>query len=359
MFERLKEFAHRHKKWEPLVFFTCGFAFDAMLLHRIDDPLMLAHQGIYLTLAALIIAWDLFCEEGKGAVASWLNRVWKYREGILHFILGTLLNVYTIFYFKSGSFLGSIYFIILLGTLLFLNEVRPKNISKHFLRNALFGLCLISYMNILVSIAAGSIGPVVFLTAVAVAYLIYTAYLRFLKSRLSERNLFRDIHAPFLCIAVIYAGLYFAKVLPPVPLSVKYIGIYHDVKKEGGDYKLTYTRPKWRFWESGDQTFLARPGDKIYCFAKIFSPTRFQDQLSLRWRHKNAKGDWEDWGSLPLNITGGREEGYRLYAEKAKFQAGKWRVALETRDGREVGRISFEIQDIAATEPVEYHYDVH
>lgn len=359
MLQQLQEKMHKYKKWEPAVFFTCGFIFDAMLLHRIDDPLMLTHQALYLIMSAVIIAWDMFCEQGKGSVPNWLGRIWKYREGILHFLLGTLLNVYTIFYFKSGSFVSSIYFLLLLAMLLFLNEVRPSRLSKHYLRNALFGLCLISYMNILVSIVVGSIGTLVFLLAIAIAYLVHSVFMRWLRSRLEGRALFYDIQAPFLIIAALYAGLYFAKVLPPVPLSVKHIGIYHDITKVGDEYKLAYTRPKWRFWETGDQTFEARPGDKIYCFAKIFSPTRFQDRLFVRWSRKDEKRGWQAWDAIPFPIVGGREDGFRGYTVKTNYEPGKWRVAIETQDGREVGRIGFEIIASDSAEPLEVHYDIH
>lgn len=359
MLDQLQEKIQPYRKYDHLIFFVCGFVFDAILLQRIDDPLMLIHQGVYLVLAALLIAWDIFHEEGRFSVSPRFSKVWNYREGILHFLLGTLLNVYTIFYFKSGSFIGSIYFLLLLALLLFLNEARPKKISKHFLRNALFGLCLMSYMNILVSIAVGSIGTLVFLLAIAIAYLIYSGYMRFLRSRLEGRKLFRDIHAPFLFIAAIYVGLYFAKVLPPVPLSVNYIGIYHDVQREGADYKLAYTRSKWFFWQNGDQTFYAKPGDKIICFAKIFSPARFQGNLQVRWSYKDPKHGWQSWDAIPLTVTGGREDGFRVYTVKSNYQAGDWRASIETVDGREVGRISFEVIPIEASEPVEVLYDLH
>lgn len=359
MLENLKEKLHPFKKYEHLIFFVCGFIFDALLLHRIDDPLMLIHQGVYLILAALLIAWDIFHEEGRLTVSPRLSKAWNYREGILHFLLGTLLNVYTIFYFKSGSFIGSIYFLLLLALLLFLNEARPKKISKHFLRNALFGLCLMSYMNILVSIFVGSIGTLIFLLAIAIAYLIYSAYMRFLRTRLEGPRLFREIHAPFLFIATIYMALYFAKVLPPVPLSVKYIGIYHTVERENADYKLGYTRSKWLFWQNGDQSFYAKPGDQIICFAKIFSPARFQGKLRVRWSHKDPQRGWHSWDTIPLEVSGGREDGFRAYTVKSNYQPGDWRATIETEDGREVGRISFEIIPIDQSVAMETQYNLH
>jgi hypothetical protein len=288
--ESFKDVLHRHKKWEPLVFFVAGFTFDALLLHRIDDPLMLAHQALYLSIAAGMIALDLFCEHGKATIPARLQKIWSYREGLLHFILGTLLNVYTIFYFKSGTILSSLGFLSLLGGLLYLNEVRPSKIPKHALRNALFGLCLISYMNIIVPIAVGSIGVVVFLIALGAAACIHIGYTGLLKSRLGSQVILREIRLPFVNIAVLYSLLYFAKILPPVPLSMKHIGIYHEVSRaDGGGYRLGYTRPEWKFWESGDQTFVAYPGDKIFCFVQVFSPTNFKEQLFVRWQYDDIE----------------------------------------------------------------------
>ena len=345
MISRLKEFIHRHKKWEPLVFFVCGFSFDALLLHRIDDPLMLTHQAIYLSLAATIIAWDLFFDAGCATVPQWLLKVWTYREGILHFILGTLLNVYTIFYFKSGSILSSIIFLGLLAGLLFLNEVRPTHISKHVLRNALFSLCLISYLNIVVSIIIGSIGPWVFLTAVAVAGLILFAYSIFIARRIEARQVARNIRLPFLVVILTYTCLYLAKILPPVPLSLKHIGIYHDVTRVEGGYRLGSMKPNWKFWQSGDQDFKARAGDKLFCFVQIFSPTRFKDQLFVHWFFDDPKLGWTSSDSIALNVVGGRAEGYRGFASKSNYQPGDWRISIETKDGRELGRIGMTVSE--------------
>lgn len=344
MFDSVKETLHRHKKWEPLVFFVGGFAFDACLLHRIDDPLMLIHQALYLSLSAFLIAWDLLTEAGRARVPGWLVKVWNYREGVLHFLLWTLLNVYTIFYFKSGTLLSSILFLILLVALLILNEVRPPQISKHILRNALFGLCLISYLNIVVSILVGSIGVFVFLLAVAAALALLWLFAWVLKSRLDPTKVTREIRLPFLLITLLYTVLYLCKILPPVPLSVKHIGIYREITKDGENYRLGYARPAWRFWESGDQFFAARPGDKVYCFVQVFSPTRFQDQLFVHWQYHDPRLGWTRSDAIPLPVVGGRAEGFRGFTSKANYQPGEWRISVQTSDGREIGRIGLEIE---------------
>lgn len=348
-FEQARAFSHKHKKWEPLVFFTAGFIFDAFLLHRIDDPLMLAHQFIYLCISAFLISWDLIGETKELSVPKWLTKIWSYREGVLHFLLGTLLNVYTIFYFKSGTFISSFVFLLILAALLYLNEVRPPKISKHLLRNALFALCLISYLNIVVSIAAGTIGVFIFMLAIAAATLIHSFFVHILAKTLPANKVKREIRLPFFGVAIVYVLLYLLKVLPPVPLSVKHMGIYHEVVKENGFYKLGYTRPQWKFWESGDQTFEANPGDKIFCFIQVFSPSRFRDQLFVRWQYKDPKSGWTHSDAIALGISGGREEGFRGMTSKTNYTPGDWRVSVETSDGREVGRIGFTV--IEATNP--------
>ena len=148
---------------------------------------------------------------------------------------------------------------------------------------------------------------------------------------------------------IIYAILYFTKVLPPVPLSIKHIGIYHGVTRVDGGYQLEMRRPEWRFWESGDQTFEAAPGDKLYCFIQVFSPARFHDELKVRWRYRDPRSGWTKGDAIPLGVSGGREDGFRGFTTKANYSPGSWRVGVETSDGREIGRISFDVESVQAS----------
>src|SRR5690606_3919128 len=110
-----------------------------------------------------------------------------------------------------------------------------------------------------------------------------------------------------------------------------------------GSYVLKYSRPWWLFWERGAQTFYALPGDKLNCFVRIFSPTGFQDKVFLHWLRKNQRGQWESQDRISNEIVGGRDEGFRGFATKSNYTHGDWRVQIETEDGREIGRIHFEV----------------
>ena len=46
---------------------------------------------------------------------------------------------------------------------------------------------------------------------------------------------------------------------------------------------------------------------------------------------------------MPLQVTGGKQEGYAGYAYKQNWHPGDWKVSVETRDGREIGRRRFTV----------------
>ncbi|MNT64341.1 hypothetical protein D3C72_2022330 [compost metagenome] len=52
-----------------------------------------------------------------------------------------------------------------------------------------------------------------------------------------------------------------------------------------------------------------------------------------------------------MRITGGRKNGYRGFSTKANYTAGEWRISVETTDGREIGRIYFEVIKVAEPNP--------
>jgi hypothetical protein len=140
--------------------------------------------------------------------------------------------------------------------------------------------------------------------------------------------------------------------IPPVPLALTRIGIYHDVtRREGGGYRVTYTRPAWRFWQSGDQTFIAHPGDTIFCFFAIFSPASVRSTVRVRWLYFDPDKGRTDAGSFPVKISGGRIDGYRGFASKASYRPGDWQVRIETGDEREIGRINFTVEAAPPSAP--------
>jgi hypothetical protein len=64
----------------------------------------------------------------------------------------------------------------------------------------------------------------------------------------------------------------------------------------------------------------------------------------MRWYWKPEGRGWALQDTIPINIVGGREQGFRGYGVKANYQPGPWKVQVETTDGREIGRVYFDLE---------------
>ena len=350
---RAKTFYREHEPACTAGFFVAGFLFDTLAVGRIDKLHNVIHQATYLSLCALFTSLELRELYGDFAPPARLQTAWRYHAGATHFMLGTLLNIYTLFYFKSASFGASFVFLLILAALLAVNELRPFENSATTMRMGLFSLCLVSYFTYLVPMLAGSIGAWPFAGSMAAASAAVGLLVWLLQRRLSAHPdaVRRHVLAPFAAVAIGFAALYAAKLIPPVPLSLAAIGVYHDVRRDGDLYALTMTRPRWKFWQRGDQTFLARPGDKMHCFVSVFSPTRFKETLRVRWMYRDPAAGWQQSDAIALDIVGGRDGGFRGETVKGRYKPGLWRVRVETSDSRELGRIDITVLESSGPPP--------
>lgn len=338
----------------PIAFFLAGFVFDAFVTERPDTMLQIVHQSIYLTLITLLLAAAMLETYGLFTVPARFRKVWSYHEHLTQFLIGTLLNVYTFFYFKSGSLFSSLVFILLVAGLMIANEFVHLKERQVVLKLALYFLCVTSFWLYVVPMMLGFVGLLAFGIAIVVAngfvwatYALIERGIRKHPEAAVQNQYRKQIQKKVLGTGYGVLGafvlFYALQIIPPVPLSLNYIGVFHSVKKENGEYVLGYTRSKWLFWENGDQSFFARPGDQIVVFARVFAPNGFRDQLQVRWLLHGAKG-WQKVDLIPITVAGGREHGFRGYTTKSNYQPGDYRVQVETTDGREIGRISLTVE---------------
>jgi hypothetical protein len=351
---RLQAYRHEHKKAEIVAFFAAGFLFDVLAVRRVDDALMLFQQGLYLGLLALLLILDQRYRSGLGAPPHALAGAWRFAEDAMHFFLGTLLNQFLLLYLKSSSGLASFLFMAILCGLLVANELPGLRERGPVVRLALFSLCMTSYIAMLLPILLGFISKWLFVSAVILS----CAALGLLVKKLCLRTedppaMLRQLAGPAFGVQVLLVGAYFAGTIPPVPLSLQFIGIYHEVAtdEDGAhrSYVLKHERPWWKPWQHGDQDFAARPGDVVYCFARVFAPRGFHDAVFAHWWWRGTRGGWLDQGRAQLNISGGREDGFRAFATKKNYQPGKWRVEIETADGHDIGAIGFRLTNDDST----------
>ena len=44
-----------------------------------------------------------------------------------------------------------------------------------------------------------------------------------------------------------------------------------------------------------------------------------------------------------MEIRGGREEGFRAFTFKSNYEAGEWKILVETSSGAEISRLYFDV----------------
>lgn len=354
----MRHLVNAYKPYFPASFFLGGFLFDLVTLMRIDENLQLAQQFVYLVIIGLLLWAEKSQRVERWFSSGFLNKVWIYRYEVIHFLLGSLLSIYTIFYFKSASIWNAFFFIGGLSALLVLNEFERIKGLGDTLRFSLFSLCSCSYFIYLVPIIWQHIGFFTFLFSLVLSGAFYVCFFYLLSKyeHISSSQLVKRVLLPGVVIHFLFLGLYIFRFLPPVPLSAEKMGIYHEIKKAGGEYQLYYDRPWWRFWESGAQTFVAGPQDKVYCFASIFAPNFFHEQVSMEWWYKEKNG-WKRTDSIPISIAGGRDQGFRGYTVKSALIEGGWQVRVMTSDQREVSRIYLTVLQDPTRTTHEYEVD--
>ncbi len=342
---KLERFHAAYEPWFPPTFFAGGFAFDVATLSRIDHWVSLLQQGVFLLMIGSLLTFEARFNVRGLPFPDWFERHKGYYESLMHFLFGGLLSAYTIFYFKSSSLVNSAVFLLLLAGLLVLNEhsvFRRQGMPVKFL---LFSLCTASFFTYLVPIFWRSIDVSSFSISMCLSLLTICVFLKAITSNLHlSLRTARHLLAPALGVQILFSGLYYLGALPPVPLSIEYMGIFHDVERRGDSFHLYHENPFWRFWHNGDQDFRAREDDRLYGYARVFSPTNFADRIFVRWLHETAAGEWTTSDLIPIEISGGRREGFRGYTYKENYDFGRWQMRVETDDGRELGRIYFEVQ---------------
>jgi hypothetical protein len=283
-------------KRSNVVMFVAGFLFDVLTIQRIDAFTDLAFQLVYLAGLTSLLVLQHRESLGLWTPGRLLRRVWPYNVEVLHFFYGGLLSAYVVLYFKSSAGLRPLVFFALLVGLMFLNEMPQIRSAGHRLRLGLYAFCVLSFLNYFVPILVGRMGGWVFLLSLLLAAGVLWLVADRLAARAADRVRARaKLFAPAGIVYALIGALYLLKLIPPVPLSVEFQGIYHEVMRHDAGYSLVYERPPiWAFWRRDSRPFHRRPEDRVHYFVRIYAPAAFTHHIFTRWEVQNAgTGKWE------------------------------------------------------------------
>lgn len=342
----------------PVVFFFAGVTYDTITLTRIDRLLDNLILLFYLSLLGLLIILtgraDLAGVGAADGMPAFLARTRPYYPHAIQFLLGGLFSAYAIFYSQSASLTGTAVFFAVLVAFLVANELLHDRLSNLRLLVGLYAMVCFSFLTFFLPVLTGVMNTAMFLfgaccSLAATVWVVRQVY-RSIPDRPKREMMLAG--APAVALVAVLVGFYFLHWIPPVPLSMKFAGVYHTIEKSDGRYRLGFEAGSWyQFWKRSDDPF--HGSGPSYCFAAVFAPVALQTTIIHHWQYRpsgRSDRNFVTTDLIPMTIAGGREGGYRGYTVKSRLDPGEWRVDVETRDGRVIGRIGFRVVE-ASEEP--------
>ena len=348
------------KPFLPVIFFFAGVTYDTVTLTRIDRLLDNLILMLYLAALGVLIVLkgraDLIKTHGEpvntGKAAHFLARAEPYYPMGIQFLLGGLFSAYTIFYSQSASLTTTAVFFGLLVVLLVGNEFLHDRLSNLKLLVSLYALVAFCFFTFFLPVLTGIMNWIMVLLGALLSLALALRVLELVYQRAAGRSRMEMLKAggPAVAVVAVLVVFYFLNWIPPVPLSLKLGGIYHQVEKADGLYHLTFEKPAWyQVMKRSDHSFHGE--GPAYCFTAVFAPVDLKTTIYHRWQYRMAtpgqlsgKGEFSTADRIPIRISGGREGGYRGYTIKQHVPPGERRVDVETEDGRVIGRVRFQVE---------------
>jgi len=346
---RTKQWVQNNERLVTSSAFMGGFGIDLLTLNRIDqwfDNFILLSYLVIASIAILIINTDI--EERFGfAIISKASPLALYAA---QFAFGGLLSGFVIFYTKSASwyvawpFLIALY-LLFLGNDRMLKYYKRLEVQTGMLFGAVFAMAIF-----FVPTTLKTVGDSIFILSGIVSIVIMFTFLKLLYLLLPSISTIRRwrIRRNIFFIFMTFNILYFSNIIPPIPLSLKQIDIYHDVRRTAiNEYTITKQDYPWyridhHIWKN--EFIKTSPEDTVFVFASIFGPEELRADVYHKWQWQNpATKKWQDVIEVDYALTGGRDGGFRWYSFIKDPTPGAWRVRVTADHNREIGRIQFQV----------------
>ena len=342
------------------VFFVSGVLYDTLTLTRIDrlqDNLILLFYLVALGFLVVLtgrlvvaVVEPAALEPQGSSFARVLIKARPYYPMAMQFLLGGLFSAYAVFYSRSATLTGTGVFLGLLVLLLMANEFLRDRLLNVRLLVALFALASFSFFTFFLPVMVGTIGTWVFLLGAALSVGVTLLVVQLIYQRNPDRSKKKvvSVGGPAIALIGLLIGFYFFNWIPPVPLSMKFGGMYREVQKQDDRFVLSFDREWYQVWKRSQNPF---PADEpVYCFTAVFAPVALNTTVYHHWFFRPSDGTpFIHADRIPIKIAGGREGGYRAYTFKQRLDPGDWRVDVETEDGRVVGQVSVVVAEQGET----------
>ncbi|MBI4120745.1 MAG: DUF2914 domain-containing protein [Parcubacteria group bacterium] len=340
----------RHERRLSSAALILGFFADTLTLKRVDlafeQIVIVTHLLIVATCIALI---NFYEREAVLRGSSFVHRVIPL---LMQFSFGALFSGFFIFYTKSASLVASWPFLLFLLALLVGNEFLRARYQRLVFQVSLFYFVLFSFVIFYVPIVIGALGAEVFLFSGAVSLALIAGFVLtlalFIPQRIAESK--RFLVASIATIFVVVNTLYFANIIPPIPLSLKGAEVAYQVRRLGYEYEIRDEKESWLTALLPFETMHITPHAPVFFYSSIFAPTDLATSIVHEWEHyEEGTGEWVVVSRVPFPIFGGRDGGYRGYSLIENLASGRWRVNVKTERGQLLGRAQFVVEYVSQT----------
>ncbi|MDA1038350.1 MAG: DUF2914 domain-containing protein [bacterium] len=338
MKEQIGVFVQNHERILLPAMLIFGLVVDFVTFRSIQIQTAFLLLGIHVVVAGVAI---IVLHRYKTA-----KRALFVAPLVVQFTFGALLSAAFIFYWFSGSLSVSWPLICLIAVLMTSNDVFRKHYLRPSVQISVYYFAVFSYFSVVFPFVLNSLEVWVFLFAGVSSLLFIFTYMGILSSLtlLVPVHTYR-VFAVIMTMFIVMNGLYFSNTIPPIPLSIREAGAYHQVEHVNESYLVLSEKESFIDRMLPGQTIHLRAGDPLYVFSSVFAPGKLNTRIVHNWQYYDEDArKWIDKNRFAFSIIGGRKEGYRGYSLKSAVQPGKWRVRVETERGQVLGRIKFDIE---------------
>ncbi len=353
---RLKVLYKRYEGYLiPLALFF-GFATDILTFRLIEFTTSMLFLLGHLLFAGLNIVVINYFEDKLPQKK--ITSFWKlFAPLFLQFSFGNLFSGFLIFYSRSGSFFASWPFLLMVAALLIGNEVARRYDVGPAIQLGAYFFALFAYFNLALPYIFKRLNLVMFLISGILSFVLISVFIHFLSKyakRVKKENGF--LIKTIVGFFVLMNFLYFSNLIPPIPLTLKDVGVYHSIERINDSYEVTAEEcQNWdRCLFTREKRHITVDRQPIYFYSATYAPPEMDMRVVHEWqKYDRDENGWITQARIPFDITGGREIGFRWYSYY-NADPGLWRVNVQTERGQTIGRKSFHIvQDGEVSKTIE------
>lgn len=302
--------------------------------------------GMHAVLAGFAIAFVHFYDDEKIQEHTVSRYVRLIAPFVMQFSFGALLSASLVFYWFSGTVSVSWPILTIVAVLIAANDVFREYYLKPFIQFSVYFFAIFSTLTLILPFLFNTIDVWAFVLSGILALVFITLFVAWLSRSLQHISWERGrIATGVISVFLTMNALYFLNIIPPIPLSIREAGVFHNVERSGATYVLTTEEESLLEKLLPGQTIHIRPGDPVYVFTSIFAPAELDATIVHHWQvYDEEMKAWLTSSRLSFSISGGRESGYRGYSFKTQTQPGLWRVNVETERGQVLGQVRFFIE---------------